>query len=91
MVDITDIQTRIESLLQTELDLTNKLVKNRTEMENYTKTNQEIKGQIILLREYLGKINNNITYLGAAIQPRTQTQNPGIGSIALSSTGSGKT
>ena len=91
MVDITDIQTKIERLLQTELELTNKLVENRTKMASYTKSNQEIKGQIIFLREYLRNINNNITYLGAAIQPRTQTQNPGIGSIALSSTGSGKT
>ena len=91
MVDITDIQTKIERLLQTELELTNKLVENQTKMASYTKSNQEIKGQIIFLREYLRNINNNITYLGAAIQPRTQTQNPGIGSIALSSTGSGKT
>lgn len=91
MVDITYIQTRIESLLQTELELTNKLVENRTEMASYSNSNQEKKGQIILLREDLRNINNNITYLGAAMQPRTQTQNPGIGSIALSSTGSGKT
>jgi len=91
MVDITDIQTRIESLLQRELELTNKLVENRTEMASYSKSNQEIKGQIIFLRKHLRNINNNITYLGAAMQPRTQTQNPGIGSIALSSTGSGKT
>ena len=91
IIDIKPHQEEIKTLLKKELDLTNKLVKNRTEMENYTKTNQEIRGQIILLREYLGKINNNITYLGAAIQPRTQTRNPGIGSIALSSTGSGKT
>jgi chromosome segregation ATPase len=92
IVDITYFQTLIKSLLERQIELENLLHSNQKNMDIYINLKNELKEQNIFYQSKVDELKKDITYLEAAMQDLTsRTKNPGSGSIALSSTGSGKT